>query len=247
MKTHYYKTYVLFIRVGEDMNNLAIIPARSGSKGLKDKNIKELNGIPLIGYSIKAAERSGLFSHIMVSTDSERYAEIAIQLGAEVPFLRSEETSGDNASSWDVVKEVLRGYSEQFDTVCLLQPTSPMRIFSDIINGYNELEKKNADAITAVSEMDHSPLWCMTLDENASLTEFRKHLTDLPRQQLKTYYRINGALYIRRIQYSKKNISILNEREYAYIMDRKRSVDIDTMEDFEYAEFLLINQNCQGN
>ena len=89
------------------MKNIAIIPARSGSKGLPDKNIKILNGVPLIAYSIKAALDSGVFDTVMVSTDSEKYAEIARNYGAEVPFLRSEKNSSDTAGSWDVVKEVL--------------------------------------------------------------------------------------------------------------------------------------------
>lgn len=88
------------------MNNLAIIPARSGSKGLKDKNIKKLYGKPLIGYSIDAAQKSGVFSEIIVSTDSKTYADISVALGAHVPFLRSAEMSNDTASSWDVVIEV---------------------------------------------------------------------------------------------------------------------------------------------
>lgn len=222
------------------MNHIAVIPARSGSKGLKDKNIKLLNGIPLIGYSITAAKESGLFSHIMVSTDSQEYAEIAMAQGAEVPFLRSPRTSSDEAGSWEVVKEVLAGYAEQFNTVCLLQPTSPLRTAQDIINGYTELEAKEADAITAVCEMDHSPLWSMTLDADCSLSEFRRHLQIVPHQMMKTYYQINGALYIRKITYSSgSNITLHNNKEYAVIMDRNRSVDIDTIEDFEYAEYLI--------
>lgn len=221
------------------MNNIAIIPARSGSKGLKDKNIRKLSGMPLLGYSIRAAEESEMFSHIMVSTDSEQYAEIARCLGAEVPFLRSAQTSDDKAGSWDVVREVLGGYEEQFDTVCLLQPTSPLRTAEDIIAGYRELKDKDADAITSVCAMEHSPLWAMTLDESLSLMEFRRGLVEVPRQMLKTYYRINGALYIRRIRYEEDVINILEGKEYAYIMDRNRSVDIDTIEDFEYSEFLI--------
>ena len=221
------------------MNNIAIIPARSGSKGLKDKNIKELNGIPLIGYSIQAAKESKLFSRVMVSTDSETYAEISRQLGAEVPFLRSKAMSSDTAGSWDVVKEVLQQYNEQFDTVCLLQPTSPLRQAEDIINGYKALEEKQADAITAVCEMDHSPLWSMTLNDDHSLMSFREKTVDLPRQKLPVYYRINGALYIRKIAYLQDDIEILDSKEFAYIMDRSRSVDIDTLEDFEYAEYLM--------
>lgn len=221
------------------MNNIAIIPARSGSKGLPDKNIREINGIPLMGYSISAAINSNMFSHVMVSTDSGIYAEMAKKLGAEVPFLRSAETSGDGSSSWDVVKEVLGKYDEKFSTICLLQPTSPLRTAGDIIEGYKELEEKNADAITAVCQVDHSPLWTMTLDEDYSLSEFRKQLVDAPRQRLKTYYRINGALYIRKIEYLSNEIRLLDQKEYAYIMDRKRSIDIDDIEEFEYAKYIM--------
>jgi len=120
------------------MKNIAIIPARSGSKGLKDKNIKPLLDIPLLAYSIRAAKDSALFDEIMVSTDSDDYAQIAKDYGASVPFLRSAKTSSDTAGSWDVVTEVLSQYQTSgryFDTICLLQPTSPLRIASDIIGG----------------------------------------------------------------------------------------------------------------
>lgn len=140
------------------MNNLAIIPARSGSKGLKDKNIKLLNGKPLIAYSIEAAKKSEIYSHILVSTDSERYGEIAIQYGAEVPFYRSEENASDVASSWDVVKEVLKKYQEMgivFDTFTLLQPTSPLRKYEDIKKAYELFKEKDAIAVVSVCEMEH--------------------------------------------------------------------------------------------
>lgn len=226
------------------MNHLAIIPARSGSKGLKDKNICPLNGKPLIAYSIMAAQESGVFSEIMVSTDSPRYADIARTYGANIPFLRSEVNSNDTAGSWDVVKEVLCGYlniGHQFDSVCLLQPTSPLREPEDIVAAYEFYFQKNADAVTSVCEMDHSPLWATTLDSDLSLTAYRKRTSDVdvPRQMLKTYYRINGALYIRRIRYVENEIEILEKKEYAYIMDRRKSVDIDTLDDFEYAAYLL--------
>lgn len=224
------------------MNNLAIIPARSGSKGLKDKNIKLLNGKPLLAYSIDAANKSNLFSHIMVSTDSMEYAEIARRCGAEAPFLRSEKTSSDVAGSWDVVIEVLEKYrelGEQFDTVCLLQPTSPLRKAEDIAGGYTELEQKKADAITGVCEMEHSPLWATTLQEDLSLVEFRKAVAEVPRQMLQTYYRINGALYIRRVVYENNEIVLGDKNEYAYVMERSCSVDIDTIDDFEMAEYYI--------
>lgn len=224
------------------MNNIAIITARSGSKGLKDKNIKRLNGIPLLAYSINAANESSVFSEVMVSTDSEHYAKISRDLGASVPFLRSEMTSSDNAGSWDVVKEVLLNYKNKgilFDTVCLLQPTSPLRTAVDIKKGYSQLIENDADSITSVCEVDHNPLWTMVLPDDNSLSEYRKKSKDLPRQQLDKYYRVNGALYIRKIKYIGSDIIICNDNEYAYVMDRRFSIDIDTQEDFDLAEFYM--------
>lgn len=227
---------------GIEVRNLAIIPARSGSKGLVDKNIKLLNGKPLLGYSINAALESAMFEEVMVSTDSEAYADIAEKCGAKVPFLRSYEQSGDTAGSWGVVLETLENYrtiGRMFDTICLLQPTSPLRTAEDIVDGYNLFEEKRADAITSVCEMDHSPLWSMTLPEDCSLTEYRIKAMDLPRQLLSKYYRINGALYIRRVNYNTM-ISLIDKNEFALIMDRERSVDIDNQFDFSFAEWLLM-------
>lgn len=232
------------------MNNLAIITARSGSKGLPNKNIMSLCGKPLMSYSIEAANKSGLFTEVMVSTDSEIYADIAMKAGATVPFLRSEEQSGDKAGSWDTVKEVLNNYFKmgiKFDTVCLLQPTSPLRREEDIINGYKLFCEKEAEAVTAVCEVDHSPLWCMTLGEDQCLNEFRsKAAINVPRQNLAKYYRINGALYIRKIVYDKE-IVILDHDEYAYIMDRERSIDIDTKLDFVVAEAIMNSEEERNN
>lgn len=225
------------------MKNIAIIPARSGSKGLKDKNIKILNNKPLIAYSIEAAIKTGLFDVVMLSTDSEQYASVAKEYGAEVPFLRSEITSGDSAGSFDVVREVLSMYAEtgkRFESICLLQPTSPLRDCADIENAYRLLEKKKANAVTSVCEVDHSPLWTMTLDETLSLSEFRKNASSsIQRQKLANYYRLNGAIYIRKIEYTDKGILLLDNDEVAYIMEKNKSIDIDTVEDFEYAEFLI--------
>ncbi|WP_033170451.1 cytidylyltransferase domain-containing protein [Selenomonas sp. ND2010] len=223
------------------MKNIAIITARSGSKGLKDKNIKVMNGKPLLAYSIDAAKESALFEEIMVSTDSRQYADIAVEYGASVPFLRSAENSSDNASSWDTVLEVLGKYKEmgrEFDTICLLQPTSPLRTGNDIVGAYKLFQEKNVNAVTSVCEVDHSPLWTMTLDDDRMLTDFRNRHTDVPRQKLETFYRINGAIYIRKIEYNADNIRVKDDKECAFIMDKRRSVDIDSEFDFELAKIL---------
>lgn len=226
------------------MNNLAIIPARSGSKGLKDKNIKLLNGKPLIAYSIEAAKKSGIYSHILVSTDSERYGKIAIQYGAEVPFYRSEKNASDVASSWDVVKEVLKKYREmgiEFDTFTLLQPTSPLRKCEDIKKAYELFKEKDAIAVVSVCEMEHSPLWSNTLPENNSLSGFLQVDSNKQRQKLETFYRINGAIYMANVKAFLENTNLYREDCYAYIMPAERSIDIDTELDFKIAE-TIINQ-----
>jgi len=225
------------------MRHIAIIPARSGSKGLKNKNIKMLKGKPLLAYSVEAAKDAKVFDEIMVSTDSEEYAKISREYGASVPFLRTEELSSDTASSWDVVKQVLKRYradGREFDTICLLQPTSPLRTSQDILDAYQFMNEKNAEAVTSVCEVDHSPLWTMTLPENCSLKEYNESCQgDAPRQQLATYYRFNGAIYIRKIQYVGDDVVLLEEDEYAFIMEPRKSVDIDTELDFIIAEKVM--------
>lgn len=224
------------------MKNLAIIPARSGSKGLPDKNIKMLGDKPLLAYSVEAAQKSGMFDEIMVSTDSEEYARIAKESGASVPFLRSAEMSGDKAGSWDTVREVLENYKKlgkEFDTVCLLQPTSPLRTSEDIIGAYDLFEKKAAVAVVSVCEMEHSPLWSNTLPKDGSLGNFIRNKSGNRRQDIETYYRLNGAVYIVYVSELLKSTDLFREGSFAYVMPTERSVDIDTERDFEYAQFLL--------
>lgn len=225
------------------MKNLAVITARSGSKGLKDKNIKLLGEYPLLAYSIKAAKESGMYDEIFVSTDSEKYAEIAREYGASVPFLRSDKIAGDHASSWDAVREALDKYQELgkvFDTVTLLQPTSPLRSAEDIRNGYQLFEEKNADYVIGVCQTDHSPLWCNTLPEDLSMADFiSKEIDSKPRQELPDYYRINGALYIVRVDKLDGVDDMYHPGCYAYVMPQERSVDIDTEFDFKLAELLM--------
>lgn len=226
------------------LRNIAIIPARSGSKGLKDKNIKPLNGKPLMVYTIEAALKSNVFDKVVVSTDSNIYAEIATEWGASVPFLRNEELSSDNASSWDVVRDVLQKYKEQgqnFNSFALLQPTSPLRKAEDIVKAYNTFYKKQANAIVGVTESEHSPLWCGTLPEDQSLAGFLKSsdYSNQPRQKLAPYFRINGAIYIVKIDYFHITNDIYKNKCYAYIMNRENSIDIDTELDFKLAKVLL--------
>ena len=225
------------------MKHLAVIPARSGSKGLPDKNIKPLNGKPLMAYSIDAASRSCIFDIIHVSTDSEVYAEIAKKYGADVPFLRSAENASDNATSWSVVLEVLDKYKQMgktFDTVTLLQPTAPLRTAEDILSAHRIMAENQADTVVSVCEVDHSPLWCGVLPDDHCMDGFLSPEAYAPRQSLRTYYRINGAVYLISVQKLQKQSSLVYDAGcYAYIMPRSRSIDIDEPLDFFIAETIM--------
>ena len=225
---------------------IAIIPARSGSKGLPDKNIKPLGKKPLLWYSVNAAIESGMFDEIMVSTDSEEYAKIAQSCGAKVPFLRSEANSGDASGTFDAVREVLEHYRKagrEFENVTILQPTSPFRSGEDIKNAFTLFEQKNAKAVVSVCRAEHPIFWYNTIDKNLSMEKFAQSVKNASRrQEAEDYYRLNGAIYIVDVNVVLSKKSLYEDACFAYIMEEKNSVDIDTIDDFEYAEF-LINKN----
>ena len=227
------------------MGNIAIIPARSGSKGLKDKNIKEICGKPLMAYSIEAAIASKKFDKVFVSTDSGEYARIAEEYGADASFLRTEANSNDTAGSWDVVREVISHFEEKrevFDNIMLLQPTSPLRTEQDIANAFRLMEEKKANAVLSVTEVEHSPLWSNTLGEDLCMDQFidEKYL-GMPRQMLPVYYRLNGAIYL--IKREELDVQqMFRNKCFAYIMPNDRSIDIDSALDFRMAEFIFKEQ-----
>lgn len=225
------------------MNRIAVIPARSGSKGLRDKNIKLLNGKPLMAYSIETAIDSNCFDKVFVSTDSQEYADIAMRYGADASFLRSARNSSDTAGSWDAVREVisvLNEKGEEYEEIMLLQVTSPLRNTQDIVEAIELLHAKKANAVVSVTECDHSPIWCNTIPDDGSMDCFEKdEYKDLPRQLLPTYYRYNGAIYLVTKDELFNDKNMLKKGCYAYIMPQNRSVDIDTELDFLIAETIM--------
>jgi CMP-N,N'-diacetyllegionaminic acid synthase len=225
------------------MRNIAIIPARSGSKGLKDKNIKLLNGKPLIAYTIEAALSSCVFDDVVVTTDSEAYAKIARKYGAAVPFIRDERLSGDTATSYDVVVDVFNKLREKnYDNLMLLQPTSPLRSSEDIKNALQLFLNKKANAVVSMCEVDHSPIFTGMVSDDLNIDGFIKEGTSYRRQDLPRYYRINGAIYLAKVDYYIENTDLYRQNCYAYIMKKENSVDIDDKLDFIFAETLLKNK-----
>lgn len=224
------------------MKRIAIIPARCGSKGLKDKNIKLLNGKPLVAYSIECALQSNKFDKVFVSTDSPEYANIAVEYGADASFLRSEKNATDSADSWAVIREVINKFKALgnfYDEIMLLQATSPLRQPQDIVNALNLFYEKEANAVVSLTECDHSPIWCNTLPADKNMDHFDKEeYKNLPRQELPTFYRYNGAIYLIKSEELEKE-NIFSEKCYAYIMPPERSIDIDSALDFLVAETIM--------
>lgn len=231
------------------METLGVITARCGSKGVKDKNIRQLNGKPLIAYTIENAFKSKYIDEVMVSTDSDYYAAIAKDFGANVPFLRSNQNSVDTAASMNVLLEVLDEYEKrgkQFGNIILLQPTSPLRTCKDINNAFELYYKKKADSVVSVCECEHNPKLSNTLPVDLNLSRFVDSEFIRRRQDLEKFYRLNGAIYISKVDVLKEKKSFYGKHSYAYIMEQRESIDIDSELDFEYVEF-LVNKFYKNN
>ena len=221
---------------------IAIIPARGGSKGLPKKNIKKLNGKPLIAHTIEVAKQSRIFDRIIVSTDDKEIAEVAKKYGAEVPFIRPAELATDSADAMDVVIHALKWFKnkgEDFDYVMKLQPTSPLRTEQDIIKSIDLIIQKDGDSISSVSECEHHPLWSNVLGPDLKMNNFIDEDTKgKNRQELPKYYRLNGLIFLSKVDTLLNTKDWYGEKSYAYIMDSKRAIDIDSEVDFYLAELL---------
>ncbi|MBF7071568.1 acylneuraminate cytidylyltransferase family protein [Aliarcobacter butzleri] len=220
---------------------LAIIPARGGSKRLPRKNVLDLCGKPLIAYTIEAGLKSDYIDKVTVSSDDEEILEISKKFGAET-VKRPDELASDIATTFDAIKHTIDNNIDKYDYIVLLQPTSPLRNEKYIDEAIELLEEKKANAIISVCEMEHSPLWSNTLPDNGSMKGFlRDEILNKRSQDLEKYYRLNGAIYICKTDKLIENKGFfIKENIFAYIMDRKSSIDIDEEIDFKMAEILIL-------
>ena len=220
---------------------IAIIPARGGSKGLPGKNILPLCGKPMIAYTIEAAKQSRYIDHVIVSTDDSNIAEIAVKYGAEVPFLRPDYLASDTAQAVDnyiyTIERLSKEWNKPIEEFVVLQPTSPLRLTEDIDGAIEMFYEKKADSVISYTKEAHPVLWHKYLDENNAFVDIFDS-TIANRQDLKTSYYPNGAVYVFRFSMIKER-KYYTTKSYAYVMPRNRSVDIDYKEDFEYVEFLM--------
>lgn len=217
------------------MNRVAIIPARSGSKGLKDKNIKEICGKPLMAYSIEAAIQSKVFDKIIVSTDSKKYGRIAEKYGAEVMY-RGENLSDDKATTYMVVEDILQKLKSNIDYFALLQPTSPMRTSKHIKEACVKFENnmEEFDCLVSVKEAEHSSILVKPIDDDESMKYFDMDFSNYRRQSFKEYSP-NGAIFIAKPDVYLKKKHFFGKRSIAYKMNEIDSLDIDNWLDYEMA------------
>lgn len=218
---------------------LAIAPARGGSKRLQKKNILDISGKPLIAWSIEAGLKSKYIDKLVVSSEDSKILNISQEFGAEI-IKRPKNLALDNTTSFEVVKHAIESL-KNYDYIIMLQPTSPLRDENDIDSAIEFLFKKKADAVISICETDHSPLWTNTLKKNGDLTGFiDNEIINKRSQDLEKFYRLNGAIYIcLRDRLLKEKSFFIRNKIYGYIMEKEKSVDIDTEIDFKLAEILL--------
>lgn len=223
---------------------VAIIPARSGSKGLPDKNIKLLAGFPLIAYSIAVARLADNVDRVIVSTDSELYANIAREYGAEVPFLRPAKISGDSSTDYEFIKHVLdwlqenEGYQPKY--LVHLRPTTPLRDPACIEKSIERIHHDNyATALRSVHEMSETAYKTVEIDRDylkcICSGSFDLDAANQPRQVFPKTYIANGYVDIYKSSYVVKNKKILGDKVIAYVTPR--IFEVDTLEDFDYLEY----------
>ena len=228
---------------------MAIIPARSGSKGLPGKNIKMLHGRPLLGWPVMAAKNSKYVDKVIVSTDSEEFADIARAQGAEVPFMRPAVLSGDTAKSVDVVLhalDFLRDGGKEYSYVVLLEPTSPMTEAGDIDTALTRLEENDAGAVSIVGiskvEAAH-PAFDVCLDEKSGAIRPYRHALgqSIRRQDLEPLYFFDGSLYISDVRALYQHRTFYHEATLGYVTPRWKALEIDSMFDFICAKAVMEN------
>ncbi len=220
---------------------LSLIPARAGSKRLPGKNLKVIAGIPLIAHTIEAARRSRLVDRIVVSTECPLIAAVAVEYGAEAPFLRPDDLAGDDASSEDVIRHALAELG-QFDYVALLQPTSPLRVAATIDGCIAMCIDRVAHSSVTAYPLRHGGRKLLAIGENSGVLG-RASMSDLPNNNLKEpfgAFQENGAVYVLDTRQFLASGQIIGAGSVGIEMSEWESVDIDFQADFDAAEALLL-------
>jgi pseudaminic acid cytidylyltransferase len=221
-------------------SNICIIPARGGSKRIPRKNIKLFDGKPIIGYSIEIALKSGLFEEVMVSTDDEEIAEVALKYGAKVPFMRSKENSDDFATTASVLVEVINKYElelgRKFEYGCCIYPTAPLINNDTFKKGHSYLVNSRVDLVFPVVKFDY-PIWRGLKKNNSDFVEmvWKEHLYSRS-QDLETVFHDAGQWYWFNLERFKTTKTLFNENAKGVELTNLEVQDIDNQDDWHLAE-----------
>ena len=226
---------------GIAMSLLALIPARGGSKGIPRKNIRSFCGKPLLQWSIDVALAAPSVDRIVVSTDDAEIATLARAGGAEVPFVRPFDLASDTASGIVPVLHALEQLPEVTD-VLLLQPTSPMRRVADVEAAIAMHRKASSFAVVSVTQCNKHPAWMFGLSPNQILQPLSTRSDSSCRQQMPSTYVLNGAIYLASRSFLERELGFLTPETLGYVMAPEQSVDIDTLLDWQWGEFLMKQQ-----
>ena len=220
-------------------NVVAIIPARSGSKSIIDKNIVELDNKPLIAHSIQTAIDCKLIEKVFVSTDSPQYAEIARAYGAEVPFLRPATLADDYTGTVPVIRHALEALTQQLagvNAVCCIYPTAPLLDELSLVKGYEKLCDEHVDYCYPVTRFSHPVERALTMDEKGRLTAISPPNFSGRTQDMVSAYHDAGQFYLSKAESIRKGVLLTNSKVKLHILHPSKVIDIDTLEDFDLAE-----------
>lgn len=220
------------------MSRVCIIPARGGSKRIPGKNIKEFLGKPIIAYSIEAALKSDLFDEVMVSTDSEEVAVVAEEFGANVPFLRSKENSGDMATTYQVIEEVIRKYralNREFETTCCLYATAPFVTAKKLIDAGNKLGVNGCEAVFTIQEYSYPIQRSVSFQKDGLRLNWPENIKTRS-QDLEKNYHDCGQFYFFDTHAYLEKVGVFNMKSDAIVVSELESQDIDSKTDWKLAE-----------
>jgi CMP-N,N'-diacetyllegionaminic acid synthase len=226
------------------MKILAIIPARGGSKGIKNKNIIDLNGQPLIYYTLNEAEKVDDLDRIIVSTESNVVKTVCDKIGNYVPSMRPVEFAQDHSRTIDLVEDIImrleKVNNETYDYICLLQPTSPLRIAKDIQECIEIIKEQGNGSVVSLAKIDEPHPYKMKIIEGGEVKPLIQGAnSSIPRQELPEVFELNGAIYLTETIGLMKNRTFFCEPCVPFIMPMERSVNINNQFDLRLAEYLL--------
>lgn len=221
---------------------VAIIPARKGSKGIPNKNIVNLNGKPLIEYTLEAVCKVDIVDKIIVSTDSDEILNIAKKYKIEVKNLRPIEISQDESTIYDVLKYEINNYNliqEEYEVLVLLQPTSPLRQSYMIDDALRKFIDENQESAVSVSEVVEHPVFIRSINKYNELVGILNLESTIRRQELPQYYKVNGMIYINKLRDIENRYISFNDNKSPIIIPKEYDIDIDTIEELEKVELIL--------